>query len=173
MAKRVFHPPDAERWPTREANTFMAQNITLIPEQKIELESDLNQEAFLKDFEKNPSYKQAFDFKTKIFASLKSQRTSLVLLFMLMDQVTQVKQQVDETLDICGAAVITEGNSEAGHTGWGEEDVPAIFRPLLHSPQVPLVQEEDELDLSDIDILDSQIAEGIQQKARDKAVLNR
>ena len=69
MAKRVFHPPEAERWPTKEANAFMAKNLTLIPEQKIELESDLYQEAFLKEFEKNPSYKQAFDFKTKMFAS--------------------------------------------------------------------------------------------------------
>ena len=69
-----------------------------------------------------------------MFASMKSQRTFLVLLFRLMDQVTQVKQQVDETLDICGAVVVQEGNPEAGHTGWGEEDVPAIFRPLLSSP---------------------------------------
>ena len=35
------------------------------------------------------------------------------------------------------------------------------------------MQEEDELDLSDIVGLDPQIAERIQQKARDKAVLNR
>ena len=28
MAKRVFHPPEAERWPTKEANTFMAKNQT-------------------------------------------------------------------------------------------------------------------------------------------------
>ena len=118
MAKRVFHPPEAERWPTKEANAFIAKNLTLIPEQKIELESDLNQEAFLKDFEKNPSHKQAFDFKTKMFASLKSQRTSLVPSFRLMDQVTQVKQQVDETLDICRAAVIPDGSPQAGHTGW-------------------------------------------------------
>ena len=104
---------------------------------------------------------------------MKSQRTSLVPLFRLTDQVPQVKQQVDETLDICGAVVIPEGNPEAGHTGWGDEDVPAIFKPLLHSPQVPLVQEVDELDLSDIVSLDPQIAEHIQQKARDKAVLNR
>ena len=76
-------------------------------------------------------------------------------------------------MDISGAVVVPEGNPEVGHTGWGEEDVPAIFRPLLHSPRVPLVQEEDELDLSDIVGLDPQIAEHIQQKARDKAVLNR
>ena len=38
---------------------------------------------------------------------------------------------------------------------------------------MPLVQEEDELDLSDIVSLDPLVAEHIQQKARDKAVLNR
>ena len=66
--------------------------------------------------------------------SIKSQRTSLILLFRLTDQITLVIQQVDETLDISGAVVVPEGNPEAGHAGWGEEDVPAIFRPLLSSP---------------------------------------
>ncbi len=74
---------------------------------------------------------------------------------------------MDETLDICGAVVIPEGNPEAGFSGWGEEDVPAIFRPLLTSPKVPLEQEQDELDLSDIDGLDPQM------KDREKAALNR
>ena len=71
-------------------------------------------------------------------------------------------------MDICGAVVIPEGNPEAGFSGWGEEDVLAIFRPLLTSPQVPLVQEQDKLDLSDFDGLDPQIAELIQEKARAK-----
>ena len=78
MAKRVFHPPKAERWPTAEGNVFMMNYLTLVPSQKIDLESDLYQETFLKEHEKNPSYKQAFDFKTKMFGSLKSQRTFLV-----------------------------------------------------------------------------------------------
>ena len=68
MAKRVFHPPESERWPTAEANAFMKKYLTLVPEQKMELEGDFYQEAFLKEHEKNPSYKQAFDFKTKMFA---------------------------------------------------------------------------------------------------------
>ena len=87
MAKRVFHPPEATRWPTAEANAFMKKFLTLIPSQKMELESDLYQEEILKEHEKNPSYKQAFDFKTKMFGSLKSQRTSLILLFKLLDKV--------------------------------------------------------------------------------------
>ena len=80
MAKRVFHPPEADRWPTAEANTFMKKYLTLVPKQKMELEGDLYQEVFLKEHKKSPSYQQAFEFKTNIFSSLKSQRTSLVQL---------------------------------------------------------------------------------------------
>ncbi len=143
MAKRVFHLPEAERWPTKEANAFMNKHITLVPQQRKDLESDLTQESFLKDFEKSPSYKASFEFKTKMFASMKSQRTSLVPLFRLTDSVTQVKQHVDETLDISWAVVIPESNPEAGYTGSGEKDVPTIFKPLLAPPQVPLRHEED------------------------------
>ena len=107
------------------------------------MESDLVGESFLKDYEKTPGYKASFDFKTKMFTSMRSQRTSLVPLFRLTDSVTQVKQHVDETLDISWAVVIPESNPEAGYTGSGEEDVPTIFKPLLAPPQVPLQQEED------------------------------
>ena len=41
MAKRVFHRPEATRWPTAEANAFMKKLLTLIHSKKIELESDL------------------------------------------------------------------------------------------------------------------------------------
>ena len=61
MGQRVFHPPDF--WLTKDVNAFMTKNLTLIPEQKRELESDLVQESFLKDFEKVPGYKASFEFK--------------------------------------------------------------------------------------------------------------
>ena len=61
MAKRVFHPPEAERWPTAKANTFMKKHLTLVPEQKMEAKGDLYQEAFLKEHKKHSSYQQAFD----------------------------------------------------------------------------------------------------------------
>ena len=74
-----------------------------------------------------------------MFYSLRSQRTSLVPLFRLLDSVAQVKQKVDDTLDMSGAVVTPEGQPEVGpNPGWGEDDVPAIFRPLLSSPDVPL-----------------------------------
>ncbi len=86
MAKRVLYPPEAERWPSAEASAFMKKYLTLVPDQKMNLESDLYLEPFLKEQEKNPSYKQAYDFKTKMFASLKAQRTSLVPLFKWLDR---------------------------------------------------------------------------------------
>ena len=36
MAKRVFHPLEAERWPTKEANAFMNKHLTLVSEQRKE-----------------------------------------------------------------------------------------------------------------------------------------
>ena len=102
-------------WPTKDANAFMNKHLTLVPKQRRELESDLFQENFLKDFEKNPRYKASFDFKTKMFALMMSQRTSLVPLFKLTDFLARVKQRVDETLEISGAVVVPDDNPEAGH----------------------------------------------------------
>ena len=73
-------------------------------------------------------------------------------------------------MEICRAVVVPEASV---NPGWGEADVPAIFRPLLSSPKVQLDQEIDELDLSNIEGLDQQVVAQIQQKAKDKAVLNR
>ena len=109
MVKTVLHPPEAERWPSVEASSFMKKYLTLIPDQKMNLESNLYLEPFLKEHKKNPSYKQAYDFKTKMFGSLKAQRTSLVPLFKLLDRLVEVKQQVDDTLDMSKAVVAPVG----------------------------------------------------------------
>ena len=85
---RVFNP--AHVWQTKEANDFMTKNLTLIAEQKRALESDLVMDSFLKDFEKVPGYKSAFEFKNNMFASMRSQRTALVPLFKLRDDITPV-----------------------------------------------------------------------------------
>ena len=114
----------------------MAKNLTLIPEQTKQLESDLIQESFIKYYEKTLSYKASFEIKTKMFASIWSQRTALVPLFKLTDFVAKVKQQVDETLDNSGAVVVPNGDPEAGFPSSGEKDVPAVFKPLVVPPQV-------------------------------------
>ena len=81
---------------------------------------------------------------------------------------------MDDTLDMSKAVVAPVGHPEVGpNPGWGEENVLAMFRPLLSSPEVVLEQEEDELDLSGIEGLSQEVIEHIQQKAREKAALNR
>ena len=69
------------------------------------------------DYEKVPGYKASFVFKNKMFASMWSQRTSLVPLFKLWDVVTRVKMQVDDTLDSSGAVVIPDDSPEVGYFG--------------------------------------------------------
>ena len=90
MAQRVFHP--LEQWPTKDANAFMVKNLNLVTNQKKELESDLQQDEFLRDYKKVLGYKPAFKFKSKMQASMRSQRTSLVPLFMLADEDMKVKE---------------------------------------------------------------------------------
>ena len=110
-----------------------------------------------------------------MFGSLKSQRTSLVPFFKLLEKVVQVKQTLDDMLDICEAVVAPEDHPEVGsNPGWGEKDVPAIFRPLLSSPNMLLKHDEtDELDLSGLEGLNLQVIEYIQDKAREKLALSR
>ena len=65
-----------------------------------------------------------------MFPSMRFQRASLVPLFKIGDLVTKVKIQVHDTLDGSGAVVVADGDPEAGYSGWGEEAVPAVFKPL-------------------------------------------
>ena len=56
---------------------------------------------------------------------------------------------MDDTLDMSKAVVAPVGHPDVGpNPGWGEENVPAMFRPLLFSPKVTLVQEDEELVLT-------------------------
>ena len=112
MAKRVLHLSEIERWPSAEAHAFMKKYLALIPDQRMRLESDLYLEPFLKEHKKNPSYKQAYNFKTKMFGSLRAQRSALVLLFKLLDTIVEVKQKVDDTLDMSKAVVAPVGHPD-------------------------------------------------------------
>ena len=54
----------------------------------------------------------------------------------------EIKQKEDDTLDMSKAVITLVGHSDVGlKPGWGEKNVPAMFRPLLFSPEVMLVQE--------------------------------
>ena len=160
MAQRVFSPSVV--WPTKDVNTFIVKNLTLVPEQKKALESDLAQERFFKDYEKHPGYKASFEFKNK-----------MVPLFKLGDVITKVKQEVDDTLDGCGAVVVPREHPSAGFTGWGQETVPALFKPLLCSPQINVREESPELFLDDLDHLDQATKDTIQERCKAKLDANK
>ena len=87
MAQKVFQSSDV--WPTKDANAFMAKHLCLVPDQKKELDKDLIQEPFLKDFKKVPAYRASFEYKNKMFASLRAQRTALVPLFKSGDEIAK------------------------------------------------------------------------------------
>ena len=58
MAQRVFDPNHV--WQTKDVNALMTKNLTIIPEQKRDLERDLVMEDFLRDYEKVPGSKARF-----------------------------------------------------------------------------------------------------------------
>ena len=57
----------------------------------------------------------------------------------------EVKQQVDDTLDMSKAVVAPVGHPDvAPNPGWGEDNVPVMFMPLLIHSEVSLeLMEED------------------------------
>ena len=58
---------------------------------------------------------------------------------------------MDYNLYMSKAVIAPVGHAEvAPNPGWGEDDVPALFMPLLIPPEVSLEQEDKDLDLSEI-----------------------
>ena len=54
------------------------------------MESNLNDNNFLKEYEKVQGYKSHFEIKSKIQTSMRLQRTSLVPIFVLAEKVIKV-----------------------------------------------------------------------------------
>ena len=58
----------------------------------------------------------------------------MVLLFKLAE-VTRVRMNVEDTLVMCGAAVVGEDYVDTCFLGWEQESIPAMFIEL-HFPQI-------------------------------------
>ena len=83
MAKRVLHPPEMA---FRGSQCLHDKVSDSSPRPEDELGKCPLLGLFLVGHKQNPSYKLVYDFKTKMFGSLKAQRTSLVPLFMRLDR---------------------------------------------------------------------------------------
>ena len=59
---------------------------------------------------------------------------------------------MDDTLDGSGTVVLSDDDPEVVHPGWGEEAVPAVFKPLQSPPQIDIKTKEDQLELDDLEL---------------------
>ena len=81
---------------------------------------------------------------------------------------------MDDTLDMSKGVTAPVGHTEVvPNPGWGDDDVPALFMLLLIPPVVSLEKDDEDLGLSEIDVLAPDVIAIIQGKARDRAALNR
>ena len=68
-----------------------------------------------------------------------------------------MKEDVDDTLNTCGAVFIGEKHHEACFPGLGGESVQAIFRLLLHGLTID-IQFKGKIELEDLDLAPDVIA---------------
>merc|ERR1712112_535547 len=122
-------------------------------------EADLQKEDFFKEYEKEPGFQAAFEYMRKMQASARSHRTGMIPLFHLADALMKTTEETRDTLDRCGAGVIPDDKPEALYTGWGQESVPALLKPLLSGPKVDLsMQTAKDMKLDDLGLTDEAIA---------------
>ena len=67
---------------------------------------------------------------------MRTQRASLVPLFMAADKAVRVRGLVDDILEECGAAVVDDDNPRVVYTGLGNEVFPVVFKLLKCGPIV-------------------------------------
>ena len=84
VARHVCHQP--EPMTAKQASQLMQTHLKLPPAQELELNSDLQVEAFFQDFEKQRAFQQQFEYKRKLLGLLKGIRASMIPLFSLTDE---------------------------------------------------------------------------------------
>ena len=71
---------------------------------------------------------------------------------MTADEAIRVKEEINDTLDICGAVVVAEDHPSAVFTGFSQEPIFSVFIPLLHGVTVDILY-VDKIKLSDLELL--------------------
>ena len=104
LARRVFYTKEA--WPLKRASAYLSKYLSLVKEQREELESDLKKEEFLNLLEKQASFKATFDFRAKMNTQQRAQRATMVPLFTIPDKLVKIKISVDAIWGECGTKVL-------------------------------------------------------------------
>ncbi len=146
VARHVCHQP--EPMTAKQASQLMQTCLKLPPAQELELNSDLQAEAFFQDFEKQRAFQQQFEYKRKLLGLLKGIRASMIPLFGLTDELEGFEAKLKL---FCGELGITlaELEGDAGlRKGIGPDPHPIGLPPIVAGPDVsvPLVNPADMLE---------------------------
>ena len=120
----------------RQASQLMQTHLKLPPAQELELNSDLQAEAFFQDFEKQRAFQQQFEYKRKLLGLLKGIRASMTPLFTLTDKLEGFKAKLKL---FCGELGITlaELDGDSGfQKGIGPDPHPIILKPIVAGPDI-------------------------------------
>ena len=145
VARHVCHQP--EPMTAKQASQLMQTNLKLPPAQELELNSDLQAEAFFQDFEKQRAFQQQFEYKRKLLGLLKGIRASMIPLFKLTDELEGFEAKLKL---FCGELGITLAELDGDarfQKGIGPDPHPIILKPIVAGPDisVPLVNPADML----------------------------
>ena len=91
VAQHICHQP--EPMTAKEASSLMVTHPKLPLAQELELNSNLQAEAFFQDFEKQRAFQQQFEYKHKLLGLLKGIRLSMMPLFALTDELESFQSQ--------------------------------------------------------------------------------
>ena len=146
VAWHVCHQP--EPMTAREASNLMATHLKLPPAQELELNSDLQADAFFQNFEKQRVFQQQFEYTRKLLGLLMGIRSSMTPLFALTDELESFEAKLKL---FCGELGITlaELDSDASYQkGIGLDPHPIILKPIVAGPDisVSLINPMDMLD---------------------------
>ena len=131
----------------KQASQLMQTYLKLPLAQELELNSDLQAEAFFQDFEKQRAFQQQFEYKRKLLGLLKGIRASMIPLFNLTDELEGFEAKLKLFFGELGIT-LAELDGDAGLLkGIGPDPHPIILKPIVAGPDisVPLVNPADML----------------------------
>ena len=129
----------------KEASHLMTTSLKLPAAQELELNSNLREEAFFQDFEKQRAFQSQLEYKRKLLGLLKGIRTSMTPLFQFTDELESFKAKLKL---FCGELGITLAELDGdAHLlkGIGPDPHPIVLPPIVTSPDisVPLINPAD------------------------------
>ena len=139
VAWHICH--QAEPMTAKEASSLMVTHLKLPLAQELELNSNLQVEAFFQDFEKQMAFQQQFEYKRKLLGLFKGIRSSMIPLFALTDKLESFEAKLKLFCGELGITLAELDGDASCQKGIGPDPHPIILKPIVAGPDisVPLV----------------------------------